>query len=124
MRERRLGHQVVGETVRELRERIRRRGGDDEEVGSGQVRVGILGRRPAGQGREGPRPDEAVSPGGHERDDIVPALDEQPDEVAGLVRRDSAGHTEKHPRHKEDCARCPPDAGAALPGVLVVQLAL
>ena len=46
VRERRLGQDVVGEPVRELRERVRRERRDDEQVGARQMRVGV-GRRPA-----------------------------------------------------------------------------
>ena len=59
MGERRLGQQVVGEPVGELRERVRRAGRDDEQVGAGEVRVEVL--RPAGgRAREGLGPDEAL----------------------------------------------------------------
>ena len=42
--ERRLGEEVVGEPVRELRERVRGARRDDEQVGAGQVGVEVLAR--------------------------------------------------------------------------------
>ena len=44
VRERRLGQRVVGEAVREPRERVRRARRDDQEVGARQVRVEVVGR--------------------------------------------------------------------------------
>ena len=45
--ERRLGEDVVGEAVRELRERVRRARRDEEQVGAGQMEVDVLAGRPA-----------------------------------------------------------------------------
>ena len=44
VRERRLGENVVGEPVRELRERVRGQRRDHEQVGALEVRVGIGAR--------------------------------------------------------------------------------
>ena len=46
MRERRLGEHVVGEALRELGQGVRRAGGDDEQIGAGEMRVGVSRRRP------------------------------------------------------------------------------
>ena len=60
MRERGLGEDVVGDPVGELRERVRRAGRDDEQVGARQVRVDILVRRPPREREEGLLGDEAL----------------------------------------------------------------
>ena len=41
MRERRLGEHVVGEPVREPRHRVRGQRGDDEQVGTAEMRIRI-----------------------------------------------------------------------------------
>ena len=46
-----LGEDVVGDPVRELRERVRRARRDDEQIGARQVRVGILVHAGAGRAR-------------------------------------------------------------------------
>ena len=58
--ERELRQDVVGEPVRELRERVRRERRDDEQVGSRQVRVEVARRLAAGERLEGVRGDEPL----------------------------------------------------------------
>jgi hypothetical protein len=99
MRERCLGEDVVGDPVGELRERIRRAGGDHEQVGPRQVRVEILAGRPAREREEGLLGDEALRPGRDERDHLVSRLDEQARQLACLVGRDTAGDSQENPAH-------------------------
>ena len=51
VRERRFGEDVVGEPVRELRERVRRARRDEQQVGARQVEVDVLGRRAGARAR-------------------------------------------------------------------------
>ena len=72
--ERRLGEQVVGDPVRELRERVRRAGRDDEQVGAGRG----AGRGPRSPGRRASAwkvsaRDEPLGARGEERDHLVAA---------------------------------------------------
>ena len=60
VRERRLGEDVVGEPVRELRERVRRARRDEQQVGARQVQIDVVGRRPARERAEGLRGDEPL----------------------------------------------------------------
>ena len=48
MRERRVGENVVRDAVRELGERVRRAGSDDEQVGPRQVEVDVVSGGPTG----------------------------------------------------------------------------
>ena len=99
MRERRLGEEVVGEPVRESRERVGRQRRDDQQVGVLQVRVRIGRRMLARQRPERLRRDEPLRPArGHGRH-VVPGADEQPYELAGLVGRDAARHPDEDLRH-------------------------
>ena len=50
--ERRLGEHVVGDPVRELRERVRRARRDHEQVGARQMRVEILAGGPSSEREE------------------------------------------------------------------------
>ena len=75
--ERRLGEHVVGEPVRELRERVRRQRRDHERVGARQVRIEIVRRRPARERVEGLGGDEALGAGRDERQHVVPRPYEQ-----------------------------------------------
>ena len=68
VRERRLGEDVVGEPVRELRERVRGQRRDDEQVGALEMRVRVGGsaacaraRRTSRRGRSAPRPASAAA---------------------------------------------------------------
>ena len=91
VRERGLGDDVVGEAVREPRERVRRERRDD-----------VAGRRApgAGTGRSPPRGerperlggDEPLGAAGHEGSHLVSRADEQPDELARLVGGDPSGN--------------------------------
>ena len=97
--ERRLGEEVVGEAVRELRERVRGARRDDEQVGARQVEVEVLRRRAPRERREGLGADEALGARRDERDHLVPVLHEQARELARLVGGDPAGDAEEDPAH-------------------------
>ena len=115
--ERRLGEHVVGEPVGELRERVRRARRDDEQVGARQVLVEIVAGGPAGERGEGLGADEPLGAGRDERDHVVPALDEQARQLAGLVGGDPAGDAEQDPAHARivpATARCGCSAAAAV----------
>ena len=110
VRERGLGEEVVREPVREPREGVRREGGDDERVGVLEVRVRVGRRVLARERPERLGRDEPLGPARHDRRDVVPGPHEQPDELARLVGRDAACHSEEDPRHARQCARSPHDA--------------
>ena len=99
MCERRFRDQIVGEPVRELRQRIRGQRCDDQQIGSREVSVEIIAGRPAGKSEEGLGPDETLRTGGDQRNDLVPALDEQANEVARLVGGDPTGDADKDSSH-------------------------
>ena len=99
MRKRGLGDEVVSEPVCELRKRIRGQRRDDEEIGAGQVGVEILGGRAPGEREERVGPDEPVRAGRDERNDLMPALDEQAHEVTSLVGGDPTGDADQHSSH-------------------------
>ena len=99
MGERSLGEDVVGEPVRELGERVRRAGRDDEQVGARQVEVDVVSRRTP---RERPKRlggDEALGARRDEGNDLVALLDEQPAQLARLVGGDAAGHPQEDAGH-------------------------
>ena len=104
VRERRLGEDVVGEPVRELRERVRRARRDEQQVGAREVEVHVLGRGPAGERAEGLGGDEALGAGRHERHDVVPALDQQTADLAGLVGGDAPCNPKQDAGHAGNCA--------------------
>ena len=104
MRERRLGEDVVGEPVRELRERVRRARRDEQQVGARQVEVDVLAGGPARERAKRLGGDEALGAGRHERHDVVPGLDEQAADLAGLVGGDAAGDPEQDAGHAANCA--------------------
>jgi hypothetical protein len=101
----RLRQDVVGESVGELGERVRRERGDDEQVGVREVRIEVARRLSAGERLERVRGHEALRVRGEQRRDLVAVLDEQPQELARLVGGDSAGHTEENPSHEGLAAR-------------------
>ena len=105
MGERRLGEHVVGDPVRELRQRVRRAGRDDEQIGTRQVRVDILRWRSPREREEGLLGHEALGAGRDERNHLVPGLDQQARQLARLVRRDAARDTQKNPAHAGNDAR-------------------
>jgi hypothetical protein len=100
VRERSLGEDVVGEAVRELRHRVRGEGRDHEQVGPLEVRVGIGRGRFARQREEGLGADELLGAPRRKRQNVVSRLDEEADELAGLVGRDAAGDPEQDSRHR------------------------
>ena len=116
VRERGLGEDVVGDPLRELGERVRRAGRDDEQVGVLEVRIQVLARRPPRERVERLRRDELLGAARDERHDVVPRLDEQPRQLAGLVGGDASGYAEQDPRHGRilPVRRAPP----CYPGVL------
>jgi hypothetical protein len=97
--ERRLGHEVVGQPVREPGKRIGGQRRDHEEIRALKVRVWISARLRAGERVERLRGDEALRPAREQWVHIVSRLHEQADELAGLVGRDAAGDADKDPRH-------------------------
>jgi hypothetical protein len=97
--ERRLREHVVGEPVRELRQRVGRERRDHQEVGVGQMRIEVAGAFAPREGLEGMTRDEPFGVGREERRHLVPVLHEQPQELARLVGGDTAGHAEENPRH-------------------------
>ena len=99
MRERRLGEDVVRDPLRELRERVRGARRDDEQVGVLEVWIQILARGPPRERVERLRGDELLRAAGDERHDVVPRLDEQPRQLAGLVGGDAAGDAEENTGH-------------------------
>ena len=99
MGERRLGQQVVGDALRELRERVRRARRDDEQVAPGQVEVEILVGRPARERLKGLGPNEPLGAGRHERHHVVARLHEQARQLARLVGGDPAADPEQDPAH-------------------------
>ena len=98
-RERGLRQHVVRQPVRELGQRVRRERRDHQQVGLDQVRVELARRLATGQRLEGLRRDEALGLGRQDRRHLVTRPHEQARELAGLVGRDSTGHTEKNPSH-------------------------
>ena len=101
MRERRLGEDVVGEPVRELGQRVRRAGRDNEQVGACQVEIDVVSGRPARERAERLGGDEALGARRHEGYDLVPLLHQQPAQLACLVGGDAAGHAEKDAGHAQ-----------------------
>ena len=63
MRERCLGEDVVGETVRELREGVRGQRRDDEQVGACEMRIGVGRPLLPREREERLGSDEALAPG-------------------------------------------------------------
>ena len=104
MRERRFGEDVVGEPVRELRERVRRAGRDEQQVGARQVEIDVLGRGPPRERAERLGGDEALGAGRDERNDVVPRFHEEAADLARLVGGDAAGDPEEDPGHARNCA--------------------
>ena len=99
--ERRLGQHVVREPVRELRERVGRARGDEQQVGLREVEVDVVAGRPPRERPERLRGDEPLRAGGDERHDVVAGLHEEPADLAGLVGGDAAGDPEQDPSHEQ-----------------------
>ena len=95
MRERRLGEQVVGDPMRELRQRVGCARRDEQQVALRQVRIEILGGRTACEREECPLGDELLRSRRHERHNVVPGFDEQARHLARLVRGDPSADTEQ-----------------------------
>ena len=91
VRERRLGEHVVRDPLRELRERVRCTRRDDEQIRVREVWIQILARGPPRERIERLRRDELLRAAGDDRHDVVPRLDEQPRQLAGLVGGDASG---------------------------------
>ena len=97
--------EVVGEALRELRDRVRRTRRNDRDVGLvRQTNVEDLARTipegnvggVTGQGREGLGSDESGRRVGEDGRDVHTRFGEQACEERGLVRRDATGYTEQH----------------------------
>jgi hypothetical protein len=104
--QRRLGDDVVGEAVRELRQGIRRQRRDHHQIGALQVRIQLLGRRTARQRMKGLGPNEALGAWGHQRQHVVPALDQQANYLARFVGGDPAGDSDQDPGHSRRPTAC------------------
>ena len=74
MSERSLGEQVVGDPLGELRERVRRARGDDEQVAPGQMEIEILVGRPPRERLKGLGPHEPLGARRHQRHHVVARL--------------------------------------------------
>ena len=94
-----LGQQVVGQTVCHPRQRVRRERRHDEQVRVRQVRIRIGRALAPGEREERLGRDESLGARGRHREHVVPGADEQPNELARLVRRDTAGDPEHDARH-------------------------
>ncbi len=81
--ERRLGQHVVREPVRELRERVGRARGHEQQVGPREVQVDVVAGRPPRERPERLRGDEPLRAGRDERHHVVAA----PSRGAGRPRR-------------------------------------
>jgi hypothetical protein len=99
VRERGLGEDRIGKTVRELGQRVRGQRRDHEQVGVLEVRIRVLADRAARERRERLGGDEALRGWADERDDLVPGADEPPDELARLVGGDAARDSQKDAGH-------------------------
>jgi hypothetical protein len=97
--ERELGEHVVGEPVRELRQRVGRQRRDHEQVGLDEVRVELPRLLSARQRLEGARGDEPLRLRRQHRRHLVPGLDEQACQLARLVGGDPTSHPEHDPGH-------------------------
>ncbi len=98
--ERRLGENVVGEPVRQLRQRVCGQRRDHEQIGALEVRIGIGARGLAREREERLGPNESVGGLRRQRQHVMTRLDEQAHELAGLVGRDAAGDPEQDARHR------------------------
>src|SRR5271169_6053904 len=110
-REGRHGEQVVGEPVRQLREDVGRRGGDEEEVRPSReadvqdVRVRapeVRVRRAAREGLERQGRDEPARGRRQDRVHVRARLREEARELGGLVRGDGAADAEEDSLAAED----------------------
>ena len=101
MRERGLGEDVVGDALRELGERVRGAGRDDEEVGVPEMWIRIVAGRAARERVERLGGDELLSAARDERNHVVSGLDEQARELTCLVSGNTAGYA------KEDASHAP-----------------
>ena len=99
VRERRLGQNVVGEPVRELRERVRGARRDEQQVGARQVEIDVIARRTPRERAEGLGGDESLGAGCDERHDLVTASDQEPADLACLVGGNAAGYPEQDTGH-------------------------
>jgi hypothetical protein len=99
-RDHRLREDVVCEAVCELRERVRRKRRDHEQIGVHEVRIEVARRLAPREGLEGVRRDEALRVGREEGRDLVTRLHEQPDELARLVGRDAACDADQNASHE------------------------
>ena len=116
--------QPVAEPRRHPGERVRRRGGDQQEIGpSGELEVVVPGALvgaeelrpdgPARERREGRGADEAPRRVRHDHRDAVALAHQAPEHVDRLVRGDPAAHAEDDLSHR--CPLALPRPGARSP---------
>ena len=121
-----VGEQVVGQPVRGLGHQVGGRRGHHDQVGVladpdvrhlVDVAPHLGGDRLAGQRRPGRGADELERGRGRHDGDVVAGLGEPAQQLAGLVRRDPAGHA-------EDDTRPPPARETATSSLLVMPASL
>ena len=107
-RERERAHEIVGESVREFGQKIRRSRGDQDDVGFtreldvrhvvSNARIPLVAiHRMAGERLKCYRRDEAGRRLGHHHADGCSQLDQLADEFGGLVRGDAARDAQSDP---------------------------
>jgi hypothetical protein len=116
---RRLGQHVVSLPVRKLRKRVRRARRHDEQIRALEMRIEIVRLSATRERKEGLASDELLRPARRQRHNIVPRLDEKPNELASLVRRNPAGYSHQDVRHAPDSAQRPSVGSPASPGCFV-----
>jgi hypothetical protein len=97
--ESRLGENVVRQTVRELRQGVRRERRDHEQVRLDEVRIEVVSSLPPRQRFEGVRGDEALRIRRQDWSHLVAGLDEEAHELTGLIGRDAARHANENASH-------------------------
>ena len=104
-----LGDEVVGVSVGELGERVRRQRRNDEQIGAREVNVEIVSRRAARKREKGLCANKSLRPGRDERHDFVAPLDEQANQLAGLVSSNAPGNSDENASHAGNSAFRTPD---------------
>ena len=94
-----LREDVVGETVRQLRQRVGGERRDDEKVGVDEMGIEIAWSLAPRERLEGVRRDELLCVGCEDRSHLVSRFHEQPNQLAGLVGRDTARDADEDASH-------------------------